>query len=139
MNNDLDTAIKMHADMVKAGNCRCDPETGVGCELCFTWGVLTRLKREIDRLRSENAALTAERDHARQDAATVRLQLAETQRPFTVTVEIPELLNGECNMNCPFSGKYIQRCGMKWDVSGEDRPGPGCQRYQKPDSVDTDT
>lgn len=92
---------------------------------------LDAAKARIAELEAENAALTAERDHARQDAATVRLQLAETQRPFTVIVEVPEIELGICPSACPISDEYI---GCREGFSIGNEPGPGCPRYPKPEA-----
>lgn len=100
---------------------------------------LDAANRRIAELEAENAALTAERDHARQDAATVRLQLAETQRPFTVTVEIPEpifMIRGYppcCGTRSAPWCPIMSTCS--WKESRPETtwisPGPGCPRYHR--------
>ena len=125
------------SDVVSCGNC-----TG---ENSVDWwnntrpiedalrGDLESAKRRIAELESENASLTAERDHARQDAASVRLKLAEYQRPFTVMMEIPEQYNdGECSLNCPVSKQRFMASGWECNLGfmANGCPGPGCPRYK---------
>lgn len=72
-----------------------------------------------DALRSEVEALKAE---------VARLQ----PKPFTLTVEIPDLdTDGTCSGICPF-WDYRNGCSLRLYTEIEsDIPGPGCPRHKK--------
>lgn len=63
-------------------------------------------------------------------------QLTELKKPFAVSVEVPELEDGECSYQCPlmfkFAGFDAWGCSTRLNLPGvkESKPGPGCPRFR---------
>jgi len=67
-------------------------------------------------------------------SALDKLKAQEEAERYCVKVVIPELINGQCNLNCPscwpvgFKG-YV--CVLRLMTGPGYIPGEGCPRYQK--------